>query len=71
MKMYGNVCCHYKSFVGRDFKGWAQIALFIMGPYLNDGRKRVPFNLLQGKHHTMYQKACIHFYASGISDCVL
>ena len=41
VKMYANVCRHYKSFVGRDFKGWAQMALFIMGPYLNDGRKPV------------------------------
>ena len=41
MKMYGNVCRHYKSFVGGDFKGWAQIALFLMGPYLNDEQKQV------------------------------
>ena len=40
-KMYGNVCQHYKSFVGRDFKGWSQMALFILGPYLDGGQTQV------------------------------
>ncbi|KAL5479236.1 hypothetical protein EMCRGX_G022732 [Ephydatia muelleri] len=26
---------------GRDFKGWTQMALFILGPYLSDGQKEV------------------------------
>ena len=30
IKMYGNVCRHFKSFVGRDFKGWTQMAMFIV-----------------------------------------
>ena len=25
VKMYGNVSRYFKSFVGRDFKGWAQM----------------------------------------------
>ena len=40
-KMYGNVCQYYQSFVGRDFKGWAQMCLFILGPYLNEGDSEV------------------------------
>ena len=36
-KLYGNLCQYYKSFVGQDFKGWAQISIFILGPYLNQG----------------------------------
>ena len=36
-KLNGNLCQYYKSFVGRDFKGWAQISIFILGLYLNQG----------------------------------
>lgn len=39
VKVLGNICFYYQSFVGRDFKAWAQMALFIMGPYLSDGEK--------------------------------
>ena len=28
-KMYGNVFHYFKLFVGRDFKGWAQMAVFV------------------------------------------
>lgn len=41
VKMYGNVCVHYKSFVGRDYKGWSQIALFILYPYLSEGMRHL------------------------------
>eukprot|EP00731_Ephydatia_muelleri_P019414 Em0012g239a len=34
-KVHGNVCNHFKSFVGRDFKAWAQMAIFILSPYLS------------------------------------
>ena len=40
-KLHGSVCYYYHSFVGRDFKGWTQMALFILGPYLSDGQKKV------------------------------
>ena len=40
-KLHGSVCYYYQSFVGRDFKGWTQMALFILGPYLSDGQKEV------------------------------
>ena len=39
--LYGSVCHYYQSFVGRDFKGWTQMALFILSPYLSDGQKEV------------------------------
>ena len=44
VKMLGNVCYYYQSFVGRDFKAWSQFAIFILGPYLNDGQKEVLLN---------------------------
>eukprot|EP00731_Ephydatia_muelleri_P004501 Em0002g677a len=40
-KLHGSVCYYYQSFVGRAFKGWTQMALFILGPYLSDGQKEV------------------------------
>ncbi|KAL5488817.1 hypothetical protein EMCRGX_G017821 [Ephydatia muelleri] len=41
VKLYGNVCYYYQCFCGRDFKAWVQMALFIIGPYLNDGELAV------------------------------
>ena len=48
MKMYGNACYYYNSFVGHDFKAWSQMAIFILNPYLDPGRKEVLFKLLKG-----------------------
>ena len=31
----GNICYYYKSFVGRDFKAWMQMAVFILEHYLS------------------------------------
>ena len=38
-KVYGNVCYYYKSFVGRDFKAWAQMAPLVAGPYLTEEKR--------------------------------
>ena len=32
VKMHGNVCWHYQSFVGRDYKAWCQMAVFMLHP---------------------------------------
>ena len=40
-KVLGNVVSNHKSFVGRDYKAWAPIALFIISPYLSDSDKEV------------------------------
>ena len=44
VKMLGNVCYYYQSFVGCDFKAWSQLAIFILGPYLNEGQMEVLLN---------------------------
>lgn len=44
-KVLGNVVYHHQSFVGRDYKAWAQMALFIIGPYLPDSDRRVWLSL--------------------------
>ena len=43
--MYGNVCRYFKSFVGRDFKGWAQMAVFVLSPYLSTNERKVLLSL--------------------------
>ena len=40
-RVYGNVIQHHKSFVGRDYKAWAQMAPFIIGTYLSEHQQRV------------------------------
>ena len=35
-RIYGDITKHCGSFVGRDFKAWAQIAPFIICPHLTD-----------------------------------
>ena len=41
VKIVGNICYHHKSFVGRDYKALAQIAPFIVAPFVSDGDKRI------------------------------
>lgn len=38
-RVTGNIIYH-KSFVGRDFKAWMQMALFIITPYLSESSKK-------------------------------
>ena len=40
-KVHGNICYYYNSFVGRDFKAWAQIAPMVAGPFLSQDKKDV------------------------------
>ena len=39
-RITGNIAYHYKSFVGRDYKAWMQIAIFIVHPYLTESETR-------------------------------
>lgn len=41
VKVHGNVCYYYRSFVGRDYKAWSQMALFILSPYIGVGEQIV------------------------------
>ena len=40
-KVLRNVVHHHQSFVGRDYKAWAQMARFIIGSYIDASQKRV------------------------------
>ena len=48
VKLYGNFCAYYNSFLGRDFKAWSQMALFIMGPYLTSDQLQVLSSFSKG-----------------------
>ena len=50
VKVHGNVCHHHKSFVGRDYKAWSQMALFIIRPYLTEGQQKVLVALSKVRH---------------------
>ena len=45
VKIHGNVCYHYQSFFGRDYRAWMQMAVFILSPYLSEGQLSVVVNL--------------------------
>ena len=51
-KLSYNICRHYQSFIGRDFKALAQIALFLLTPYMTEQEKVVWLALL--KVHMRY-----------------
>ena len=44
-KLVYNLCQHYRSFVGRDFKALAQLALFVLTPYMTTNKKIVWLSL--------------------------
>ena len=46
-RINGNICYYYKSFVGRDFKSFLQMALFIVPAYLTNSEKQCWFQLAQ------------------------
>ena len=52
---------HYRSFVGRDYKVWAQVCLFILGDYLSDSEKAV---------WTTLSKVCIYRSHNAQLQCV-
>ena len=52
-KIRTNICQYTGSLVGRDFKVWAQMALFIITSYLNEDQVKV-WHYLSKVHSCMY-----------------
>ena len=44
-KLSYNLCRHFRSFVGRDFKAIAESSLFLLGPYMSPNEKIVWLSL--------------------------
>ncbi len=51
-KVLGNIVYHHRSFVGRDYKALAQIALFVLGSYLSDSEMQVWIGLSKVQYNT-------------------
>ena len=47
-----STCRYHRSFTGKDFKGWAQVCLFVVWDYLTDAEKKVWLTLSQVYHTT-------------------
>jgi hypothetical protein len=41
VRIVGNICYHYKSFVGRDYKAFAQLALFVVSRFVSRDEMRM------------------------------
>jgi hypothetical protein len=53
-RVLGNVIHHHKSFVGRDYKAWAQMALSVVYPYLSVSDKTVLITLSKVHERTLF-----------------
>ena len=56
MKVSTDISKYYRSFVGRDFKAFAQIALFVISPYLTASETKVWLALSK----VSYAVACLN-----------
>ena len=75
-KLGYNLCRHYRSFVGRDFKALAQVGLFILGPYMLPEEKtvwlalsKVCWSMLHLFMITHESRLC--FFTTDFQDCIL
>ena len=67
-KVLGNVVHHHKSFVGRDYKAWAQMAPFVIGTW------KLPFTSPKaGVAGSITGIYCMHYYTKFIYNvnCIL
>ena len=47
VRITGNIAYHYQSFIGRDFKAWIQMSLFIIHSFITDDQKKCWLSLAQ------------------------
>ena len=64
----GNICYYYKSFVGRDFKSWMQMAIFIVSLYLLESQTTCWYLLL--KYANVF-KFVINYTIEDFPCCIL
>lgn len=57
-KLSYNLCRHFRSFIGRDFKTIAQCALFLLGPYMTPSEKLLWMSLSKVYSHTQVHIFC-------------
>lgn len=54
-RITGNIAYHYKSFVGRDFKAWLQMVLFIIPRHVTDQEMRCWFALVKVQYEFLFK----------------
>ena len=59
------ICNYSGSLVGHDIKAFAQMALFILEPYLSAGEKKVWIAMLKVHIHQPCQHASLYFPNQG------
>lgn len=76
-KLSSDICRYVGSLVGRDFKAVAQVAPFILAPYMKENEKKVWLSLSKVNYSTKKNKkkmsfkcTCIHFCA-GVQNGIL
>lgn len=60
VRLIGNVVRYHKSFVGRDYKAWGQMALFIICPYLNEQEVRMWLTLSKVRYENNLNNIVAH-----------
>ena len=65
MKLGYNLCRHFRSFVGRDFKALAQVVLFILGPYMTPEEKSVWLALSKVPYSQKF-RGVLNFFIFGV-----
>ena len=65
-KLSYNLCRHYRSFVGRDFKVLAQVGLYLLGPYLTPDEKAVWLALSKVNCYLYCVSSCHYFLFLGL-----
>lgn len=64
VKLVGNVICYHQSFVGRDYKAWTQMALFIIYPYLTEEDKTIWLSLSKVGRTYFTKHTCTNYALS-------
>ena len=68
VKLVGNVIQYHQSFVGRDYKAWAQMAPFVIFPYLNEDKCCV-VGIIYGRCIMVHTHACIDIITTCMISC--
>ena len=71
VRLVGNVVQHHQSFVGRDYKAWAQVAPFVLFPYLTEEQRKVWLALSKVCFHVFFLASRYKILFIGFQDCIL
>ena len=70
-RLLGNIIHYHKSFVGRDYKAWAQMAMTVIYPYLSNNDKVVWKALSKVSYISFTLSNILVWFIIGIQDHLL